>query len=175
MSETGRTNPLTGASPRGIALIIAALVAGFVLIGTGLDSDSGGSSPAALPAGATDQTTSTTSATTSTTLAPGLPNEQVRVLVANASSTGGAAQRFTDQLNALNYATLPPTNFDPNREDTIVYFSEGFEREAAGVASAIGALETSLQPVPVPSPVEIPDGQTAPNVIVLVGGDIAGT
>ena len=174
MSETSRTNPLGGASPRGIALILVALVVGFVLIGTGLDSDSGSSSPAALPAGA-DEPTSTTSETTSTTLAAALPNEQVRVLVANASSSDGAAQRFTDQLNALNYATLPPTNFDPNREDTVVYYSEGFESEAAGVASAIGAPETSLQVVPVPSPVEVPDGQTAPNVIVLVGGDIGGT
>lgn len=174
MSDAGRTNPLTGASPRGIALIVAAVVAGVILIGTGLDTDSGkGGGPAALPSGAA-QTSSTSSSTTSTTLQPALPNEQVRVLVANASSSDGAAQRFTEQLNGLNYATLPPTNFDPNREDTVIYFAEGFEREAAGVATALKAPTTGIQPVPVPSPVAAPDGQTAPNVTVLVGGDIAG-
>lgn len=173
--SNGRVNPLAGASPRGIALILAAVVVGFVLIATGLDSDSSGAAgPTALPPGA-DQTTSTTAAdTTSTTAAAALPNEQVRVLVANASSSDGAAQRFTEQLNALNYATLEPTNFDPNRDDTVVYFAEGFEKEAAGVAEALKAPESSVQALPVPSPVETPDGQSAPNVTVLVGGDIAG-
>jgi hypothetical protein len=174
MSEGG-TNPLSGASPRGIALIAVAVLIGFVLIGTGLDTDSGGgsSSPAALPAGA-ETTTTTAEDTTSTTVAEALPVEQVRVLVCNASSTDGAGGRITDELNALNYATLDPSNCDPNIDETIVYFAEGFEQEAAGVASAIGAPETSVQALPVPSPVEVPDGQSAPNVVVLVGADIAG-
>lgn len=176
MSDEGGRRPQQpiASSARGLVLIVVAVVIGFVLIGTGLDTDGGGGGgPAALPSGADQTTTTAPDATTSTT-APPLPVEQVRVLVANGSTTSGVARRFTDELNALNYATLEPTNADDTVQATIVFHAEGFEREAAAVATALGAPGESVQPLPVPSPVPVPDGQTAPNVIVVIGPDLAG-
>lgn len=153
-----------------LLLVAVAIALGIAVVGPGLD-DPLRSGPAAHPPGFVPTTTTTVASTT--TEPPPLAVEEVRVLVANASSVDGAAGRYTEVLTALNYATLSPVSTDPNIETTIVYHADGLEREAVGVAEAIGAPATTVQPVPVPAPVVLPSGQSAPHVIVLIGSDLA--
>lgn len=165
---------------RGIALIAVAVVLGFVLLSSGLDDDG-----TSVEAGGTDRTTTTTTTaaggtdgtapegTTDTTSAVPKPPNEVRVLVANGSGVQGAAGTLNDAIKAKGYIGLDPKNAAAKVPATVVYFAEGFQREAAAVATAIGADPAAIQPLPNPPPLEDPATLQDANVLIVLGPDVA--
>ena len=170
-----------GAAGRGLLVVLAAVVIGLVLLNSGLDGGGGSVSAVTLPSGSTTKpttkpTTATTKATTSgsdTTVAtvPGStrPTNQVKVFVANAAAIKGAAGRLADVLKAAGYVAVTG-NITPKIANSVVYYVQGSQSEAAAVAQAIGANPANVVVMPVPPP--IADLQGA-QVLVALGTDLA--
>ena len=166
-----------GAAGRGILLIAVAVIIGVLLLRNGFDDNSGGSSAPPTSGGATETTVSpnTTaagggSATTAVTSpASTRPNNQVKVFVANASGVQGSAGRAADTLKAAGYVAVAG-NAPAHVKTTTVYYTEGYQAEAQGVAAALGAPAAAVQPMPTPPP--IADIQGA-QVLVMLGPDVA--
>ena len=163
---------------RGILLLAVALLIGVVLLNATDDDPPGSTLSSGRTAGSGDDgggegrrgssATTTTLVATTTTAATRAPRD-VKVIVANASDVKGAAGRATDVLKAAGYNALAPTN-SPAVPASAVYFTGGYDREAAVVASALQLPGPSVRALPAPSPVA--DLKTA-NVLVILGGDAA--
>jgi LytR cell envelope-related transcriptional attenuator len=159
----------SGAIARGAALVAVAVLIGVLLLARGLDSgelvtasgdDGGEETEGTSPGGTASSTTATTAPTTAR------PASEVRVLVANGSGIPGVAGQRTETLATAGYATLEPANAAPT-PNTQVLFVEGFQAEAAAVATALGFPATVAQPLPDPPPVDPLDA----NVVVVLGQD----
>ena len=165
-----------GAAGRGILLIAVAVILGVLLLRNGFDDNGGGST--APPTSSSTETTISTNTTaagggseTTAVTAPAStrPNNQVKVFVANASGVQGSAGRAADTLKAAGYVAVAGNA--PNRvQTTTVYYTEGYQAEAQGIAAALGAPAAAVQPMPTPPPVA--DIQGA-QVLVMLGPDIA--
>src|SRR5437868_2095848 len=81
-------------------------------------------------------TTAASEATTTTTLAPRDPRT-VKVLAANGTSTNGIGDKVQRKLVAANYDALKAVTATSKLRTTVVYFTAGFESEAAQVATAL--------------------------------------
>lgn len=159
---------------RGAALVVVAVVIGLFLLRNGLDtsevvtsskddssSTDGGSSE-------TDEGTDADSETT-TTLAVRSPAE-VTVIVLNGTSVSGAAGKYSTAIGTAGYQMLEAGDAATKIPATQVFFTPGFEREAAAVALAAGAPAT-VTPAALPTP---PPGEVgAANVVVVIGADLA--
>jgi hypothetical protein len=159
---------------RGAALVVVAVLLGLVLLRNGLDTsevvtssngddtstdggDDGGDA-------ATDSDEETT-----TTLATRSPSE-VAVVVLNGTSVGGAAGKYSTALASAGYQMLDPSDAATKIPATQVFFTPGFELEAAAVALAAGAPGT-VTPTALPTP---PPGEVAgANVVLVIGADLA--
>jgi hypothetical protein len=165
--------PAQGSVARGIVLVAVAVVIGLLLL---RDDDAARTQVAVGTEGAgqgeggdgADDGDGTARPTTTTT-APLREPSEVKVLVANGSGTDGAAGGATDALEALGYVTGTPANAE-RVPSTVVYFTEGYEREAGALAEAIGAPPAAVTPMPAVAPVD--DLQLA-NVLVVLGPDLA--
>jgi hypothetical protein len=123
----------------------------------------------------TAPTTSVPAATT-TTAAPPSPST-VKVLVFNGTTTPHGAGYFVNKLQGLGYDALAPE--DANRTDVantqIFALSSKYAGTAANIATALGlspsAARDSLPATAPVSPTVVRDA--SPDVVVLVGGDIA--
>lgn len=167
--------PAAGSVAKGGILVIVALVIGVVLL---RDDDA---SVAEVSVGADDTATvddgtavepgdgDDVDATSTTTMAVRPPSE-VKVLVANGSGVTGAANAQTDALQALGYVTATPTNAQ-RVPATVVYYTVGYEAEAAMLAESLGVGANAVTPLPTPAPVE---DMELSNVLVIVGPDLAG-
>ena len=91
-------------------------------------------------------TTSAAPAAPTTSTAPTLPPAgpppmrepgQIIVLVLNSTQTAGLAGRVTEQLSELGYRTESPDNHPSPLETSVVWYLEGFEREAEALAEAV--------------------------------------
>ena len=172
------------AAGRGILLIVAAVVIGFLLLSQGLDDSAPASlsvdTPDAADDGGSDegngdgggQSTETTVAV----VPPGTPAEQVPVVVANGSGVSGAAGFFTEQLRSGGYTSIgEPTNTNENAQlDSVFYTDDGtrsWQAEAEGVAAALG-----LDPTTVVLPLDpaAPPAEIGNNTVLVVVGE-AGT
>ncbi len=175
VTDTSFVKSAGGAGARGLVLLAVALLIGVVLLNA-TDADPPGSTIAAkgdsdTAGGARDTggdgegkaTPTTAAVVTTTTLAPRAPKD-VKVIVANASPTKGAAGTAGAQLKPLGYNVLAPSNAAAVNESS-VYFVPGFDRDAAAVAIALKLPPTSVKPVPAPPPFEL---NTA-NVAVVLG------
>lgn len=172
-----------GAAGRGLLVVLAAVLIGLMLLRSGLDG--GGGTVSAGTASANSTTKPTTKPTTATTKAgsdasdstvatvPGStrPTNQVKVFVANAAGIKGAAGRLADVLKAAGYVAVTG-NIAPKIANSIVYYVQGSQSEAAAVAQAIGANPANVVVMPVPPP--IADLQGA-QVLVALGTDLAKT
>lgn len=152
---------------RGAALIGIAVIIGIALLNVVDDGNkgpigNGGSSGK----GTVASTTTSRAKSSSTTKPQGAPRppQQVQVLVLNGSNTNGAARNLTSTLKAKGYQTLPATDAPSKRRGTVVYFTGGFEREAATVAQAVGG-NPPVQALPDPPPA----GTDGANVVVIIG------
>ncbi len=132
---------------------------------------------------AAESTTSTTAEGTTETTAGGEgstfqtrdPNE-VKVQVANTTKTAGAASRISDQLKAKGYNVLTATNYTAGAlARTKIHHRQGYFLEAREVATALG-LDPDNDVFIMPAAPEASIQQWEdPDVLVLVGSDLAST
>ena len=127
-------------------VVVAAIVYGLLWVFTGRDNTPPTTTQAAQGITVTTEEVTTaapivsaTTATlpsTTTTVALRSP-EEVRVLVLNAVGVGGLAAEVTDDLENLGYQVLTPSNYQPQLEQSRVWYGSSFEAEAfelAGIA-----------------------------------------
>jgi hypothetical protein len=156
----------------GIVLVGAAVFFVLILLADGPDASTtttnGGPTTTVASTDSTNTDTTgpsastTTSAATPTTIPVRDPSE-VRVLVLNSTEIAGAAGRFTEELAAQGYQTLPASDFTPEQDPSRVWYREGFSAEANVLAELIpGSL---VEPIPDPTV-----GEGADIVIVLGTG-----
>lgn len=164
--------PAQGNVVKGAILVVVAVIIGVALLrddsSTSAQVSVGAESPVTTPEGDGNGDGDNSSTTVPTTVATRAPSE-VKVLVANGSDVNGAAGVQTNALKALGYVTGNPGNA-ARVPATVVYYTAGYEAEAAELAAAIGAPETSVQPMPTPAPV---DDLALSNILVVIGPDLA--
>lgn len=149
--------------------MVVAIVVGILLLRATTGTPANGSA-------ATATTTTTTAAgqgtghggTTTTTTAP--PNKNVKVLVANGSSTTGAAGFFTSKLTADGWGTLTATDASTTVNASAVYYASGQQSPAETIAAELGLKPSVVQPLTTSVPV--PD-TTGADVVVVVGPDLS--
>lgn len=164
-----------GAMARGVALIVAAVLLGVVLLratdGSDLDvaadddvEDEGIGSDDG------DDTDSTVDVpTTDTTLAPPRDPAEVTVLVANGAGIGGLAGRIAETLNGANYVTAEPTNTRAPANESVIFFTPGYEAEANAIAALLSP-QPRVEALPDPPPVE---SIGTAHVLVVAAADLA--
>ena len=91
-------------------------------------------------------TTTTVPPTTTTTLPPVRRPDQITVLVLNSTGVTGLAGRITERLSALGYRTQSPANHRPPLDTSVVWYLDGFDREAEVLAEQIP--DANLEPFP---------------------------
>jgi hypothetical protein len=168
-----------GAGARGLALLALALLIGVVLLNA-TDADPPGTNVSASGAGShaassddeggdgSSSASSTTTAAPTTTTLPAHAPKDVKVIVANASAVKGAASGGRTALLAAQYNVLAPTNAAAV-PDSSVYFTPGYDRDAAAVATALGLAPPTVKPMPAPAPFDTKGA----NVAVVLGADAA--
>ena len=100
------------------------------------------------------------------------PPADVKVLVLNAvdpkkTVSGPAAA----QLKTAGYTQASPRDAR-QQASTAVYFTSGYDADAAMIATALHLSPATVQPLPSPPPPQIGDVSSA-NVVVVVGPDAA--
>ena len=165
-----------GAAGRGIVLLAVALLIGILLLNA-TDAEPPGTRVTTEPPGAAgddggdaadgagDGGAAASTTLPPTTLAPRAPRE-VKVIVVNASGVKGAAGKASDMLKPPGYNVLAPTN--ASNSESAVYFTPGYDADAAAVAAVLGFPAPTVKPLPTPPP--IPDSKGA-HVVVMVGRD----
>jgi hypothetical protein len=154
-----------------VVLIAAAVILGLFLLRAVYDDTPSGTTEASGTTAASGDTTDTTAADGSTTTAaPPRPAAEVVVRVANASGVQGAAGEMTQRIAGAGYQTVPETNAPDRLDATQILFAEGFDREAAALAEAMGAPAESAVAMPAQPPVD-PGGA---QIVILLGPDLAG-
>lgn len=156
---------------RGILLLAVAFFIGIVLLQK-VDSPARDDEVSAGASDDTEETTTTTTvapAVTTTTAALRAPKD-VRLLTANGTAIKGAGGRIKDKLLAQGYNALAATDTKSPATASAVYFTPGFEREAAVIAQFLGLGPATVQAMPDPVPVA---DLKAANVLVVVGPEIA--
>lgn len=138
------------------------------------------SNPGGVVATQGSTTTSASSPATTgrtTTIAPGTTGgaaarapQDVKVLVANGTTTSGLAGHVSGTLHGKGYNTLASTNTALRPTGTIAYFTPGYALEAAALAQFLGLPPTAAQAMPTPPPVTNLNGA---NILVIAGPDLA--
>ena len=100
----------------------------------------------------------TTVPETPTTLPPVREVDRLTVLVLNSTRVAGLAGRVTERLSDLGYRTLDPDNHPEALQASVVWYVEGFGREAEVLAEAIS--DADVEPFP-------GDDPQAPLTVVL--------
>lgn len=166
------------ANTRGIAVLVGAVLIGFVLLlkagGTGAEgvSTAGGPTTTIDTSGLVTSTTAEGSDTTTTTQASssGRPLSEIKVLVLNGSGKTGVAASTTATFKAAGYTTLDPGNAASNASTTMVYFAEGYQAEASAAATTVLGKDPNSVVATMPSPLPGPNADQA-NVVVVLGAD----
>ena len=164
-----------GAGVRGLALLALALIIGVVLLNA-TEADPPGTTvstsgePTAEDSGdgGGEAAEATTTTVAPTTTLPARAPKDVKVIVANASPVKGAAAGGRTALLAAQFNVLAPANAAAV-PDSSVYFTAGYERDAAAVATALGLPPAAVKPLPSPAPFDTKGA----NVVVVLGADAA--
>ena len=106
-------------------------------------------------------TATPTPAPTAAPLPTPRPNEEVAVIVLNASGIEGAAGRVTQALDGAGFATGVPGNSD-GQPVSEVFYAEGFEAEGMLVAQLLEIDEAGVSP-------QGDDTPAGADVVVLLG------
>ena len=194
MSTEPDETPPTGVEPKSTldltrAVILAiAFVVVFLMANSGLSQADGSSpggttSPTTTPA---TTTTTTTPASTSTTQATHstatprpkkptsttstIPKSQVKVQVANGTSTAGVATTLTNTLQTAGWSTLPPVNATSSASSSVVYYAANRKWAAEEIANELKLASSAVQPLTTSVPVP---GAAGDDVNVLIGPDLA--
>jgi hypothetical protein len=157
---------------RGIALIVAAVILGVVLLKA---TDSPAPFVPKVTAADGSTTTSTTEATGSTTAttpttaaAKAHKPGEVKVLVVNGSGVTGAAGRVATTLASEGYVLKPSGNVKTASASN-VYYQPGYDADARAIAAKLSPAP-GVVPMPTPAPVKDLLGA---NVLVVVAADLA--
>ncbi|MHB1854841.1 MAG: LytR C-terminal domain-containing protein [Acidimicrobiales bacterium] len=162
---------VSGQGPRGPVLRGVLLTALAVAVGIGVLSSISRihtTNPVAAVSATSTTTTAAPASTTTTTLATH-PPASVRVLVANGTSTPGAAGKLASKLNGDGYDTLAPTDTTSKASASAVYYAPGYQGDADAIASASGLTASAVQPLSSSVPVTVGSAE----VVVIIGPDIA--
>jgi len=164
----------SGGNPasRGGPLVAVAVVVGLLLLWRGGIGDSGSADPVPDQSAAPDQdssdavddstgtvdsvsesdagdSTATEDTTTSSVAVPTTrPVAEVRVAVANGVGEAGLAGSRSQVLGVLGYSTVAVDAASEGIETSIVYYIDGYEADAAGVAEALGATSDVIRTAP---------------------------
>lgn len=176
-----------GAMGRGVALIVAAVVLGVILLratdspepfaaiaaeADAEDDESTGSDEE----GDGDETTSSTDPvgddTTTSTPPATVDPATIIVKVANAEAGEGVAGRFRDVVAEAGYQTVSPANAEAATTSTVYFVTADAEAAARQLAALFDPVP-AVAALPDPSPVE-GDLQGA-QVVLVVGPDLAAT
>ncbi len=128
----------------------------------------------------TDQTSPTTARgtgpgttakpTTGTTIGTLRAPQDIKVLVANGTSTPGLAGKVSNVVHAKGYNTLASTNSTQKPAASIVFFQPSYSADAAALAGKLNLPGTAVQAMPQPPPVANLNGA---NILITVGPDLA--
>lgn len=164
----------SGALVRGIILVAVAVVLGVILLQATDDPIPEDSAGGERPPVAADATTTTTVAeeeppTVTPTTVP-LDPSTITVLVANGAGVSGLAGDVTELVAEAEFETAAPTDVTDGEEveESVVYYSPGFE-EAAMAVAAVFDPAPEVAALPDPPPV---DDLAGANVVVLAGPDL---
>lgn len=167
----------SGALLRGVALIAVAVILGIVLLQATdnpvpLETANGDGNGPAATAPAT--TTATDPIVPTTSLPPVTPLDPstITVLVANGAGVSGLAGDVTDIVSDEQFQTATPVDVRAGAEvdESVVYYTPGFETAASAVAAVLDPMPT-VSALPDPPPVSDLAGA---NVVVVAGPDLAG-
>lgn len=112
--------------------------------------------------------TETTEAAPETTAPPAtVPPAELQVVAANGAGIAGLAGSTTDFLATQGYTNSIATDATSSAEATTVYFAEGFDANAAAIATLLGLAPETAQPLPVGTPLAGEQPAEAAIVIVL--------
>lgn len=158
------------AASRGLLLLVVAAVIGLVLYRSVEDV------PPGTDVSATPRRTTTTAETNedgevvAPTTVPLRQPKDVKVLVANGAGISGLGGVVSERLRAPHgYNVLSPVNAPAKVQTTTLYYTPGFDREAAEIAKVLGLPPTAVKPMPAQAPV--PDTRGA-NVVVVAGPEL---
>lgn len=161
-----------GAMARGVALIVAAVLLGVILL-RATDSPEPfanvDTEDAVADDGDSTVTSDPASTTPSVTATAARDPSEVTVLVANGAGIPGLASTIADQLKGANYVVAEPGNTKAPADDSAVYYTPGYEADAAAVAAL---LTPPPQVAPLPSPAPVDDMKSA-HVLVVAAADLA--
>jgi hypothetical protein len=144
------------------------LVGGLFIAACSGGDDTSSTDPSTTAAASTVATIAApTTSTSPDTTATSLVVEGATVVVANSSIAGGSAGRMTDELAEVGFTMGTPTNGLDRLEDSIVHYTDdsGAQEVAESAALALGGVEVSAMPDPIPTETGSIDGQ----VLVLLG------
>ena len=162
-----------GAMARGIALIVAAVLLGVILlratdspepfanIDTEVDDEGG--------EGTTVTTDPTVTTESTAPAATAHDPAEVTVLVANGAGIPGLASTVADQLKGANFIVAEPGNTKAPADESAVFFTPGYEADAAAIAALLSP-PPKVAPLPDPPPV---DDMKSANVLVVAAADLA--
>jgi hypothetical protein len=161
---------------RGIALIVAAIVLGVVLL-RATDSpapvpvksstNTTVSTPGTVATG--NQATGTTTPTTAGAGAKAHNPTEVAVLVANGSRVKGAAAGLATKLKAANYLVKPSVNTKAAASASVVYYDPGYQADAQAIANTLNP-KPAVQPMPDVLPVA---DRAGAQILVVIAADLA--
>jgi hypothetical protein len=165
-SQRGRRTPApaTTTATRGVIVVVIAAFIGFILLVKGGGGSTEGTPSNELPKVTAPPTTATP--TTGVPPATSVPPAQLKVLVANGTTTKGLAGKTVTTLKTKGYTSSTATDA-PQTTTSQVYFVAGTEAEAKAVAAALGLPAARVAPMPGAPPVTV--GQN--KVLVLLGPD----
>lgn len=157
---------------RGIALIVAAVLLGVVLLQATDDSEPFTRATSAderddevdIEPSEDDEVTDTTD----TTAPPARNPAEVTVLVANGAGIDGLASRISDTLKAANYVTAEPGNTKAPADESAVFYTPGYEADARAIALLLNP-QPVVEALPDPAPV---DDMKSANVVVVAAADL---
>ncbi len=167
------------ANARGIAVLVVAVLIGFLLLlkagGGGSSEVSTGTTPGTVDTSGIESTTTLPGSDTTTTTTPetdgeGRPPAEVKVLVLNGSGKVGVAASNSEAIGQKGYTMLPPGNAAANSSSTAVYYAEGYQAEAEDVAAALGKTADIVVAKPTTS---LGPGSDTANVVVVLGADVS--
>lgn len=174
--QAQRRSAPSGADPaaRGLILVVVAVVLGAILLAAGgtvgFDPDSKGVDIGDNGSDGSEVTDTTvpTDGTTDTSEAPSatVPPAEVMVVVANGAGISGLASSTTAFLATQGYSSSTATDAPADVAATMVYFAEGFQPNAAALATLFSLPPEQVQPLPA-EPVANDQPPEAAVVIVL--------
>jgi hypothetical protein len=116
-------------------------------------------------------TTGTSTRTNTPTTAANLRAPQdIKVIVANGTTTAGLAARVSNLIHGKGYNTLASTNATVKPPSTIIYFAPSYSADAAALASKLNLPASAVQAMATPPPVANLNGA---NILVVIGPDLA--